>query len=139
QLNDVFAFCAGKTLGRRKLAPNTSPGKTVGGALGAIILTTPLTALIGHFVFRGTGADSPLSLLALGSIVSIGGQFGDLLISSIKRDVGVKDMGAVIPGHGGVLDRCNSLLLVAPAVFHFVGYVRPGIGLEGPTRIFTGR
>ena len=58
------------------------------------------------------------------------------MVSSIKRDVGIKDMGSLIPSHGGVLDRCNSLLLVGPAVFHFVGYLR-GFGLEGPVRIFT--
>lgn len=137
QLNDVFAFCVGKSIGRRKLAPHTSPGKTIGGSLGSLVLTTPLVAVLGHVVFRGTPVDSPFALVALGLIVSVGGQFGDLLVSSIKRDVGVKDMGALIPGHGGVLDRCNSLLLVGPAVFHFVGYLR-GFGLDGQTRIFTG-
>jgi phosphatidate cytidylyltransferase len=139
QLNDILAFCCGKTFGRRKLAPSTSPGKTIGGSLGSLVLTTPLVAFLGHHVFRGTPLDSAVPLIALGLIISVGGQLGDLMISSIKRDVGVKDMGGLIPGHGGVLDRCNSLLLVAPAVFHYVGYLRPGLGLEGPTRIFTGQ
>jgi phosphatidate cytidylyltransferase len=137
QLNDVIAFCVGKSIGRRKLAPNTSPGKTIGGSLGSLVLTTPLVAMLGHYVFRGSPVDTTLNLTALGLLVSVGGQLGDLLVSSIKRDVGIKDMGSLIPGHGGVLDRCNSLLLVGPAVFHFVGYLR-GFGLEGPVRIFTG-
>jgi phosphatidate cytidylyltransferase len=70
-------------------------------------------------------------------IVSVAGQFGDLMVSSIKRDLGIKDMAATIPGHGGFLDRFDSLILVAPAVFHYVGYFR-GFGLDQPTRIITG-
>lgn len=137
ELNDVFAYISGKTFGRRKLAPNTSPNKTIGGALGAIVLTTTLVAALGHFVFRGTRIDGPLYLLALGLLVSVGGILGDLILSSIKRDVGIKDMGAAIPGHGGILDRFNSMLLVAPAVFHFVRYFN-GIGVGQPERILTG-
>ncbi|MGI9113598.1 MAG: phosphatidate cytidylyltransferase [Chthoniobacterales bacterium] len=64
----------------------------------------------------------PVRLIGLGVIVSVAGQFGDLMVSSIKRDIGIKDMSAAIPGHGGLLDRFDSLLLVAPAVFHYVGY-----------------
>jgi phosphatidate cytidylyltransferase len=137
QMNDVFAFVTGKTLGHRKLAPNTSPNKTVGGALGAVVLTTSATALIGHFVFRGSALDRPVHLVALGLIVSVGGILGDLMLSSVKRDVGIKDMGAVIPGHGGILDRFNSVLLVAPAVFHYVHYFR-GIAQGQEARVFTG-
>lgn len=134
--NDVFAFCTGKLIGGPKLAPNTSPGKTVSGAAGAVVLTTALGAMLGSHVFT-----SELSewhhLIIMAMLVSIAGILGDLTISSIKRDVGIKDMGALIPGHGGVLDRCNSLLLAAPAIFHYIGYFR-GIGLDQPTRIITG-
>jgi phosphatidate cytidylyltransferase len=137
QLNDVFAFVSGKTLGRRKIVPHTSPNKTVAGHLGALVLTTPLVATIAHFVFPGTPLDSPFWLLLLGVIVSVSGQLGDLMLSSIKRDLGIKDMGVTIPGHGGVLDRINSVLLAAPAVFHYVGFF-VGFGLDQPPRIITG-
>ena len=70
--------------------------------------------------------------------MSILGQLGDLMLSSVKRDLGIKDMGHSIPGHGGLLDRFDSLLLVAPAVFHFVGYfVGFGIGIGDEVRIFS--
>ena len=75
--------------------------------------------------------------LALGLLISIASQFGDLSVSSIKRDVGVKDTGALIPGHGGVLDRANSLLLSAPTVFHYVNYL-DGIGYDQEIKFFTG-
>jgi phosphatidate cytidylyltransferase len=144
EANDVFAYIAGKTFGRRKLAPHTSPNKTIGGALGALILTTALVMVLGHYVFAGPperqgGMQEPLVLLTLGVIISVVGQLGDLVLSSIKRDLGLKDMGATIPGHGGLLDRFDSLLLAAPAVFHYVGYIREiGFGLDQTPRIFTG-
>jgi phosphatidate cytidylyltransferase len=137
ELNDVFAFIAGKLIGRRQLVPLTSPNKTIGGALGALVLTGTLAAVIGHFVFLGGPMDSPLLLLGLGLIISVAGQLGDLMLSSIKRDLGIKDMGRVIPGHGGILDRFDSLILVAPAVFHYVGYFR-GVGDTQVQRIITG-
>jgi phosphatidate cytidylyltransferase len=137
QINDVFAFIAGKTLGRHKLAPKTSPGKTVEGAVGALLLTTPVTVLLGHLLFRDTALDTLPRLILLGVLLSVTGQLGDLTLSSIKRDLGIKDMGVTLPGHGGVLDRFNSVLLAAPTVFHFVGYYI-GVGLASETRIFTG-
>ncbi|MFO0962173.1 MAG: phosphatidate cytidylyltransferase [Phycisphaerales bacterium] len=136
QLNDVFAYICGKSFGRRKLFPNTSPGKTLGGHLGALVLTTAFAATTGHFVFEGTLLDRWPALVALGLIISVGGQLGDLVIGSIKRDIGVKDMASTLPGHGGFLDRMNSSLLVAPAVFHFVGYAL-GYGLQREPRVFT--
>jgi len=135
EMNDVFAYLSGKLIGRRKLAPKTSPNKTVGGAVGALIGTALLFLLVGGFIFEGTPMDSPVLLMLLGVIVSVAGQLGDLMLSSIKRDVGVKDMGVAIPGHGGFLDRFDSMILAAPAFFHFVGYFN-GIGLDQPIRIF---
>lgn len=122
ELNDVFAFCCGKLFGRTKLAPHTSPGKTWGGALGAFVLTTLLFAAVGASVFAGTVLAAPGHLLAMGALLSFTGQLGDLVISSVKRDLGVKDMAATIPGHGGLLDRFDSLLFVGPALFHYIHY-----------------
>ncbi|MBN2685944.1 MAG: phosphatidate cytidylyltransferase [Pontiellaceae bacterium] len=136
-LNDVFAYLAGKSLGHRKILPMTSPNKTLAGVLGALCCTTILMVLLGLVVFQGTPMAHVGRLIGLGLIVSLAGQLGDLVISSVKRDLGVKDMGNVLPGHGGILDRCDSLLLVAPAFFHYVGYFI-GIGLDQPMRIFHG-
>lgn len=136
-LNDVFAFVCGKTFGRRRLAPNTSPNKTIAGSVGALVLTSLLVAFLGKPIFLGTDLNHPLRLGVLGLVVSVCGQLGDLVMSSIKRDLGVKDTGSILPGHGGLLDRFNSMLLAAPAFFHYVGYF-VGFGLDQPTFIFTG-
>ena len=136
-LNDVFAFTFGKLIGGRKLLPATSPNKTVSGAVGALVSTSVVVALIASTIFTGTVLDHWVLLLGLGAIVSVAGQAGDLMLSSIKRDLGIKDMGVLIPGHGGMLDRFNSLLLVAPAAFHYIGYF-VGFGLDQPVRIYTG-
>jgi phosphatidate cytidylyltransferase len=136
-LNDVFAFCVGKSLGGPKLLPHTSPNKTVSGAIGALVLTTIVVVLLSGPIFVGTQLEALHHRVALGVLISAFGQLGDLMLSSIKRDLGIKDVGAVIPGHGGILDRANSLLLVAPAVFHYVGYFR-GFGLDQPVRVITG-
>ncbi len=135
--NDVFAYLAGKSFGNRKLLPNTSPNKTLGGALGAVVLTTTLTVVIGRFIFSGTPLGGWVPLIGLGVLISVVGQSGDLMLSSIKRDLGIKDIGVTIPGHGGLLDRFDSLILVAPAFFHFVAYFR-GFGLDETTKIITG-
>jgi phosphatidate cytidylyltransferase len=133
-LNDVFAYVVGKSLGGPKLLSHTSPNKTISGAVGALILTTAVVAALAKPIFSGTALDRWELLVGLGLIVSVAGQLGDLMLSSIKRDIGIKDMGVTIPGHGGVLDRFNSLLLVAPATFHYVGYF-VGFGLDQPTRV----
>ena len=114
--SDVAAFVAGKLFGRRKLRPAISPNKTVGGSLGALAISMALPWLM-RFSFPHFGA---LQLVLTGAVVGIGGQLGDLTISMIKREVGVKDMGALIPGHGGLLDRIDSLIFVGPLFFHMV-------------------
>ncbi len=136
ELNDVFAYIVGKTLGNKKLCPNTSPNKTIAGAVGSLVLTTALAASLGAIVFAGMAVASPLKLVTLGLIVSVAGQLGDLTLSSIKRDLGIKDWAATFPGHGGLLDRFNSLLFAAPAVFHYVGYFQ-GIGVDQVARVIT--
>jgi phosphatidate cytidylyltransferase len=118
ELNDVAAFTCGKLFGHQKFRSNISPNKTWGGAIGAVVVSLVLPWLLRstfpHF--------SPWQLLFSGLIVGIGGQLGDLSISVIKRDLGVKDMGALIPGHGGILDRIDSLIYTAPLFLHMVDY-----------------
>lgn len=116
ETNDIAAFITGKLFGRRQLRSEISPNKTRGGARGALAVSMALPWLL-HFSFPHFGA---AQLLLVGVIVGIGGQLGDLAISMIKRDIGVKDMGALIPGHGGLLDRIDSLIFVGPLFFHTV-------------------
>jgi phosphatidate cytidylyltransferase len=136
--NVVFAYCVGKVVGGPRLLPQTSPGKTLSGSLGALLLTTALVTGLGHFVFAGTAMERPGLLLLLGAGMSMLGQLGDLLLSSIKRDAGVKDLGTVLPGHGGLLDRFDSLVLVPPVFFHYVSLVLGPLGWDQPERILTG-
>lgn len=116
EINDVAAFTFGKLFGRHKLREAISPNKTVEGALGALAVSLALPFLL-WFSFPHFAV---WQLLIIGLIVGIGGQLGDLTISFIKRDIGIKDMGSVIQGHGGVLDRIDSLIYVAPLFFHVV-------------------
>ena len=102
------------------------PAKQLAAPLGALIFTTALFATLAHFTFQGT-VGSWGHGIAMGILLSVTGQLGDLLMSSVKRDLCIKDMAATIPGHGGLLDRFDSLLLVAPAMFHYLQYFR-GIG-----------
>jgi len=118
ELNDVAAYVAGKLFGRHLLRSNVSPKKTWEGSLGALGVSLALPwALWWTFPHFRLG-----DLIVIGLIVGIGGQLGDLAISVIKRDIGVKDLGAAIPGHGGILDRIDSLIYVAPLFFHYVRY-----------------
>jgi len=118
ELNDVAAFTFGKLFGKHPLRSNISPKKTWEGAIGALAVSMALPWAM-RFSFPQFGTTQ---LLLTGLIVGIGGQLGDLSISIIKRDIGIKDMGAGIPGHGGILDRVDSLVYVAPLFFHMAGY-----------------
>lgn len=118
EINDVSQYIWGKFFGKTKIAPNISPKKTLAGFLGGV-LTTVLLALALQSL---SGFSVPYSLIA-GLIISVAGFIGDLVISSVKRDVGVKDTGNLIPGHGGILDRIDSLAYTAPLFFHFVSYI----------------
>jgi len=117
-LNDVAAFTFGKLFGRHPLRSRISPKKTWEGALGAFGISMALPWIL-RFSFPHFGVTQ---LLLAGLIVGAGGQLGDLAISVIKRDIGIKDMGAAIPGHGGVLDRIDSLIYSVPLFFHMTGY-----------------
>ena len=116
EINDVAAFTCGKIFGKHKLRENISPNKTIEGALGAVTVSMMIPWLL-WFSFPHF---DPLHLILTGLIVGIGGQFGDLVISYIKRDIGIKDMGSVIRGHGGILDRVDSMIFVTPIFFHMV-------------------
>lgn len=118
ELNDVAAFTCGKLFGRRPLCTNVSPWKTREGAFGAVVISA-LFPLAVRFALPDFSA---LECVLAGLIVGVGGHLGDLSISVIKRDIGVKDMGTLIHGHGGVLDRIDSLLYTAPLFFHFTRY-----------------
>jgi phosphatidate cytidylyltransferase len=118
QANDVAQYLWGKSLGRHKVSPTVSPGKTLEGLLGGIATTTLLALLLGPLL-------TPLTLphrIAAGLIISSFGFLGDITISALKRDLGVKDSGQLIPGHGGILDRIDSLTYTAPVFFHFVRF-----------------
>lgn len=110
EVNDVAAFTFGKVFGRHPLRSGISPRKTWEGSLGALVFSMILPWLV-RFSFPNFSARE---LLCTGLIVGLGGQIGDLTLSLIKRDLGAKDWGTAIPGHGGVLDRVDSLIFVAP-------------------------
>jgi phosphatidate cytidylyltransferase len=113
-LNDTAAYLFGRQFGRVKLAPRLSPGKTREGAAAGIVAGT-LTAAGATWLF---GASISLWVaLGVGFVLSIAGQLGDLAESALKRSLGVKDMGALIPGHGGILDRVDALLFTFPVSY----------------------
>ena len=124
---DSFAYFAGRAWGKRKLIPKVSPGKTVAGALGSVV-GTPLVALgytylLHQFPSYRVGA---LEALGFGVVVSVAAQMGDLAESLFKRDVGVKDSGRLLPGHGGALDRFDSLFFTLPIAYAFFRWVVGG-------------
>lgn len=117
--NDACAYLWGTLLGKHKLIPRLSPNKTVEGMLGSIISVIGLA-----FAFRFLlPAVSTAHLVVLAYAISIFGMCGDLTISFIKRDLKIKDMGTLIPGHGGLLDRFDSIIFTAPIFFHFLRYL----------------
>jgi phosphatidate cytidylyltransferase len=118
EFNDVLQYVCGKSFGKTKIIPKVSPNKTVEGFVGAIILTTILAV-----VFRYLTPFSVIEAIGAGLIISIGGFIGDVVVSMVKRDVGVKDAGSFIAGHGGIIDRLDSLTYTAPLFFHFVYYL----------------
>lgn len=122
--SDTFAYFGGRAMGRRKLIPRVSPGKTVEGALSAVVGTVVVGAAYALFLRRFTGfVPSPLEGAVFGLLVSVAAQLGDLAESAWKRDVGVKDSGTLLPGHGGALDRFDSLLFTLPLGYAFFRFV----------------
>lgn len=118
QLNDVAQYLWGKSFGRHQITPTVSPNKTVEGLIGGIITTTALSYLLAPLLTPLDRWDS----ISAGLMISTGGFLGDITISALKRDLGVKDSGQLIPGHGGILDRIDSLTYTAPLFFHFLRF-----------------
>lgn len=122
-IGESAAYMVGSTLGRRKLAPRISPKKTVEGAVAQLV-ASPLAALVAQAWFAPmlSGAEA----VAIGLMLGVVGQAGDLAESLLKRSVGTKDAGGLIPGHGGILDRIDGLLFNTPALFYYVACSRTG-------------
>jgi phosphatidate cytidylyltransferase len=118
QLNDVAQFVWGKLFGRHKIIPAISPNKTWEGFIGGVLTTTALSAALGPWL-------TPIDLknaAILGALLGVAGFVGDVTVSALKRDLGLKDTSQFLPGHGGVLDRVDSLTYTAPLFLHYVRY-----------------
>lgn len=120
-ITDSGAYMIGRKIGKNKLAPKISPNKTwegsIGGTVSAIVIVTALFS-----IFNWLPNYSILELIIISLVLSVAGQFGDLIESSYKRLYGVKDSGNVLPGHGGILDRFDSMLIVMPILFMIYTY-----------------
>lgn len=122
---DIGGYVFGRWLGKRKLMPTVSPGKTVAGSIGGIATSIAICLLYVQFILRPFGQ---LALSVWGSVlfavaIGVAGQIGDLVESMLKREAGVKDSSRLIPGHGGVLDRVDSLLFTLPIAFVLLGWL----------------
>lgn len=118
-VNDSFAFFVGKNLGKRKLFESVSPKKTIEGFLGGVFFSLITAFLVSYFC----DFLSLTNLLVISLIASIIGTIGDLVESKFKRQANTKDSGTIMPGHGGILDRLDSLLFVAPFVYLYIHYL----------------
>ena len=117
-MTDTGAYLVGRKWGKHKLAPALSPNKTVEGSLGGLALALLTGALFGLWIHL------PLrDGLAVGLIAGVMGQVGDLFESALKREIGIKDFGGIMPGHGGALDRFDSLLFVTPLAFCYLHFL----------------
>lgn len=120
--NDTFAFIVGKSIGKRKLFERVSPKKTIEGFIGGIVFAVLASYIISRYYFDPKESyfkKSVIIWMTIALIVSIFGTIGDLIESKFKRAAGVKDSGAIMPGHGGILDRLDSVIFVAPIIFLF--------------------
>ncbi|HEX7672734.1 MAG TPA: phosphatidate cytidylyltransferase [Bdellovibrio sp.] len=118
EINDVFQFTWGKLFGKHKICPEISPKKTMEGFIGGVVSTTALSYALNGFIGM-TGTQS----MILGFLIATTGFFGDITFSAIKRDLNIKDLGNSIPGHGGLLDRVDSLALTAIVFFYAIKFM----------------
>ena len=119
---DTGAYFTGYFLGKHKLIPKVSPKKTVEGAIGGVIVCTICTYIYVH-VLNLVDAGNVLYTCGFAAVISILSQFGDLVASAIKRDCGVKDFGNLLPGHGGLMDRFDSVTFVAPIIMYLLKFI----------------
>ena len=120
--NDTFAYIVGKSIGRNKLFERISPKKTIEGFVGGILFAILAGYLISKFYIQASAEHSEKSVIiwtSIAVIVGVAGTIGDLIESKFKRIAGVKDSGSIMPGHGGILDRLDSVIFVAPIIFLF--------------------
>lgn len=120
ELNDVFQYLTGKIFGKHKITPKISPNKTLEGLIGGVILTTSLANILGLFLLPNKGI---LIYSLIGFLIAVLGFCGDIYMSSIKRKAGVKDTSNLIPGHGGLLDRIDSLLFITPIYYSLIYFL----------------
>jgi phosphatidate cytidylyltransferase len=121
--SDTFAYFVGRRWGRNKLIPRVSPGKTVQGAIGAVVGSLLVAIAYAQVLAQfSTYRPTILQAAVLGLVISVVAQVGDLAESLLKRDAGVKDSGTLLPGHGGALDRFDSLLFTLPVAYFFLRY-----------------
>ena len=122
--SDIFAYFVGKFIGKRKLIPNLSPNKTVEGAIGGVIgggiLGIIYWLLLAHVPFLVTSQSNIFTFAVICGVLAFFSQIGDLSASAIKRHVGIKDFGKIIPGHGGAMDRFDSVIIAAPILYVFL-------------------
>ncbi len=116
-INDTFAYLSGKTFGKHKLHPRISPGKTWEGFAGGFLITVALGVFLDHYYQQNFW-------WIMGGLASLFSTLGDLFESSIKRDLGVKDSGNILPGHGGILDRIDSFLFVIPVYYTVLAFIK---------------
>jgi phosphatidate cytidylyltransferase len=116
---DILAYIVGKNFGKKKIAPLLSPGKTVEGALAGIVGSMLILFILNHYFILTTAP----AALGLGILIGTVGIIGDLFESSIKRTSGTKDSGSIIPGHGGIMDRIDSLFFIAPTAYWAIYFI----------------
>lgn len=122
-LADTSAYYAGRYLGKRKLCPKISPKKTIEGSIGGFVGSTIGCGIFGILVQSFVPGVAIIHYFLIGALCGIMGQFGDLVASSVKRYVGIKDYSNLIPGHGGILDRFDSILFNATVVFYYLTFI----------------
>jgi phosphatidate cytidylyltransferase len=123
--SDIGAYFVGRAIGGRKLIPSVSPGKTVAGAVGGLVASMLVAWAFARYVLVPVASlgFTPWGALVFGALVSVAAQTGDLFESLIKREAGVKDSSRIIPGHGGILDRFDSLIFVLPVAYLLLGWL----------------